>query len=131
MKFSQKKKAKMCKIRQRRINRVCKDMIGCCIDYVNNYEVEDQANINDTVYLLARVSDNEYAIFKIVKPFEYVRLSEKRVLQNQKDFSNHFNWKNHSTIEIADDGKIKSVRKTVRIMNIKNQKAIYTWVTRN
>ena len=131
MKFSAKKKAKMRKIRQRRINHICKDMIGCCIDYPNNYEVKDQAKINDDMYLLTKVADDEYAIFKIVKLYKYVRLSEKRVSQNKKIFSNHFNWHNHSTIEISDDGKIKSVKRTNQVMHIKNQKAIYTWVVRD
>ena len=131
MKFSAKKKAKMRKIRQRRINRICKDMIGRCINYPNNYEVKDQAKINDDMYLLTKIADDEYAIFKIVNLYKYVRLSNKKVLLNKKDLSNHFNWYNHSTIEIADDGKIISVKRTDQIMHIKNQKAIYTWVVRN
>jgi len=110
MKFSKKKKSKMRKIRQRRINRCCKNMIGCCIDYGAGYIVIDQAKINDTMYLLVETQDNQYAIYKIVKIGEYVSLSPKKVLQNKKDFSNHDYWKKHSTIEISEDGTVEAVK---------------------
>ena len=52
MKFSKKKKAKMRRSNQRRINRECKDMIGCRIDFEHGgYKVKDQAKINDVLYL--------------------------------------------------------------------------------
>ena len=110
MKFSQRRKNKMHKYNQRRINRCCKNMIGCQIDFENEQIVEDQAKVNGTMYLLARSKDDEYAIYKIVKVGEYVKLSEKKVLQNKKAFSNHAYWKKHSTIRITPNGKIESVR---------------------
>lgn len=105
-------------------------MIGRCIDYENHYIVKDQAIIDNVMYLLVDIGENQYAIYKIVKLYEYVKLSDKKVLLNKKELSNHFNWYNHNTIEIADDGKIISVKRTEQIMHIKNQKAIYTWIVR-
>ena len=128
MKFSPRKKAKMRKIRQRKINRECKNLIGFTVDYENGYEVKDQAKINNTMYLLVKVENNQFAIYKIVKPAEYVRLSYKRVLQNQKDFSNYAKWYNHSTLEITDEGLIKSVKKTIRQVVMKNGKPTYEYV---
>lgn len=111
MKFSQKKKAKMRKIRQRRINRCCSNMIGCHIFFENeDGYVLDQAKINDIMYLLVKTPGGKYAICKIVKVYQYVKLSPKRVLQNKKNFSNYQYWENHSTIEINEDGVIQSVK---------------------
>lgn len=111
MKFSQKRKAKMRKTRQKRIHRECKDMIGCriYIDFKNRYDVEDQTEINGVIYLLTKDSNGDYAICKIVKVGEYVKLSLKRVLQNKEAFSNPQNWRDHAIIKIDEDGKIKSV----------------------
>lgn len=111
MKFSPIKKAKIRKMNQKRIKRYCNDMIGCHIyDGDNCYKVIDQSKINDTIYLLVQEEDNQYAIWKIVKVAEYVRLSSKKVLQNYKKFTNHAYWRKHSTIQISDDGKIESVK---------------------
>ena len=106
MKFSQRRKNKIRKITQKRVNRVCSSMIGC---YVEDGNVKDQAKINNVMYLLVE-SEKEYSIFKIVKVGEYVKLSAKKVLQNQKKFANHEYWKKHSTIQFTEDGKIKSVK---------------------
>ena len=114
MKFSRRKKAKIRKYNQRKINRYCSHMIGCRIEYrmdfPQGYEVKDQAKLKDVFYLLVEIEDGNYAIYKVVKPFEYVRLSAKRVRQNIEQFSNHENWKMHSTIEISTYGEIKSVK---------------------
>ncbi len=113
MKFSQKKKRKMRKRNQARINRCHKYMIGHHIydyDDEKSYEVVDQAKINDIMYLLVETENEQYAIYKIIKYGTYVRVSPKRVLQNQKKFSNHAYWEDHSTIEIAEDGTIESVK---------------------
>lgn len=111
MKFSQKKKAKMRKIRQKRIHRECKDMIGyqIYIDLKDWYDVEDQTEINGVMYLLTKDSNGDYAICKIVKVNGYVKLPTKRVLQNKEAFSNPKNWRDHAIIEIDDEGQIKSV----------------------
>lgn len=127
MKFSKKKKAKMRKINQRRIKRVHKYMIGVYIDYEPERKVIDQATINDTFYLLVEEED-KYAIYKIVKICEYVELSPKRVLQNQKDFSNHMNWRKHSVIQINEEGKIESVKHAVMEVILKNDKPVYRYV---
>ena len=86
-------------------------MIGCFI-YCDKhrFEVEDKVEINGTTYLLVKNPYYNYAISKIVKPGEYVRLSEKRVLESKKDFSDHECWELHSKIEITAEGKIKSVK---------------------
>ena len=112
MRFSAKKKKKMRKINQRRISRCCGDMIGCRIDYEHGgYEVRDQVRITGVIYLLVQVEDGNYAIYKIVKVGEYVRLSSKKVLKRKEQFSNRMNWKNFSTIKINEDGEIISVER--------------------
>lgn len=131
MKFSPKKKAKMRKIRQRRINKTCKYMTGRCIDYENHYIVKDQGIIDNVMYLLVDIGENQYAIYKIVKLYEYVRLSDKKVLLNKKELSNHFNWDDHSTLEISEEGKILSVKTTEKVSQIKNNKIVHSWVLKN
>lgn len=106
MKFSEKKKKKMRKQNQRRINRCCKNIIGCCIDFECDVVVVDQAKINDNIYLLTTDQDHQYAIYKIVKVGEYVKLSSKRILEKQKDFSNKAYWKEGCQIKIDSDGII-------------------------
>ena len=125
MKFSKKKKAKMRKINQRRINQVCKNMIGCTVDFERGYTVKDQAKIDNIQYLLVQVENGQYAIYKIVKVCEYVRLSPKKVKQNQKAFSNYMYWKNNSTIQISQEGIIESVKRTARRVAWKNDKPVY------
>jgi len=110
MKFSEKKKAKMRKRNQRRINRCCSDMIGCTVDWEEDYVVIDQAKIKNVMYLLARNKGGNYAIYKIVSWCKYVKMSNKRILEKKREFSNYAYWKEHSTIEITDSGEIKEVR---------------------
>lgn len=86
-------------------------MIGCHIyDSDKKYEVLDQANIKGIMYLLVEGEDNSYAIYKIVSVHENVRLSNKKVLLNQKVFSNPAYWKYESTVQIDVDGNIESVK---------------------
>lgn len=109
-KFSERRKAKMRKYRQRRVNRCCSHMIGCHIyDDNQTYEIIDQAKIKGVIYLLVEAEDNSYAIYKIVSVHQEVKLSPKKVLQNKKEFSNHVYWQEHSKIHINEDGKIESV----------------------
>lgn len=128
MKFSKQKKAKIRKNKQRRINRTCKYMIGCRVDFKHGYTVKDQAKIDNIMYLLVQVENGQYAIYKIVKVGEYVRLSNKKVLRNQKAFSNHEYWYNHSTITITDEGKIKSVQQTEQHLIFTGDKPIYIYI---
>ena len=130
MKFSQRKKAKIRKNNQRQINRYCKDMIGCLIDFEHGYTVKDQAKIKDIIYLLAQSEDNQYAIYKIVKVRKYVRLSPKKILLNQKFFSTHRYWHNDSVIQITPEGEIESVKRAQQIITMKNNKPTLTWVIR-
>ena len=125
MKFSNKKKAKIRKINQRRVKRVHKCMVGLCIGYEPKREVIDQTTIKDTIYLLVE-ENNAYEIYKIPKVFEYVKLSAKRILQKQEDFSNHMNWRWHSVIQINSEGKIESVKRAV-MQAARNNKG-YTYV---
>jgi len=127
MKFSPKKKAKMRKRNQRRINKVHAYMIGYHIDYERGYTVVDQAKIKNVMYLLAQSEDGKYAIYKIVKIFEYVRLSPKKVLYNQKEFSNCANWQERSMIKIAEDGSIESVEKEKRFAH-SGKVRIFIWM---
>ena len=110
LKFSQAKKAKMKKIRQKRIRKNCKDMIGSKVDYEHGYKVVDQANVAGTTYLLVCVGLEQYAIYKIVDICRYVRISPKKVAEISKKLSNHAIWKEHSTIEIDDEGNLLSVK---------------------
>lgn len=119
MKFSEKKKAKMRKTRQRRVNRECGNMIGCAI---SNYDepiykvVIDQAKLDGTQYLLVECSkkdkvvlsaeDLRFAIYKIVRLGEYVELSPKRVLEKKGAFSNGGFWRGKHKVYISDDGKV-------------------------
>lgn len=112
-KFSQKKKAKMRKYRMRRIQRSCRNIIGYTL-YTKDFEyveqVIDKAKINNAMYLLIKDQEGNHSIYKVAEEFNYVKLSQKRVLQNKKAFSNHKNWDYHSTIEFDEDGNIKSVK---------------------
>lgn len=127
MKFSKRKKAKIRKNNQRRIKRVHGDMIGYCVDYRKNYRVKDQAIIKNTMYLLVK-EDSSYAIYKIPKVCEYVKLSPKRILQNKQDFSKHMNWREHSVIQINEEGIIETVKRVERQVIWKNNKPTYTYV---
>ena len=109
MKFSPRKKAKMRKIRLRQIRKSCKNMIGYCIDYDTHIMVIDQATINGVVYLLAHDFNYEYAIYKVLQHWEFVKLSPKKVLHLKSKFENYACWKHYSTISISDNGEIKSV----------------------
>ena len=111
LKFSQKKKAKMRKTNQRRINRECKHMIGCTLDYELKAEVIDQAKINGVMYLLTENMYNQYAIYKIINVHNSIKLSPRRILQNQKNFMNHAYWSEHSTILINEYGDIEDVKR--------------------
>ena len=119
MRFSEKKKAKMRKTRQRRVNRECGNMIGCCIsDYDEPIykEVIDQAKLGGEQYLLVECSrddetvllaeDLEFAIYKIIRFDEYVELSPKRVLEKRNAFSNGGFWRKKHKVHISDDGKV-------------------------
>ena len=106
MKFSPRKKAKMRKARFKRIKRECKYMIGSYVDYDSECKVLDQAIIKDTLYLLTRDINCEYAIYKVVQPMEYVKVSEKKVLRLVKNFTNPASWMLHSQISISENGMI-------------------------
>ena len=86
-------------------------MIGCNIyEPENEYEVIDQAKIKGVMYLLVKGRNNSYAIYKIISVGKEVRLSNKKVLQNLKFFSNPTYWKLNTTVQIDADGNIKSVK---------------------
>lgn len=86
-------------------------MIGCHIyDDNRTYEVIDQAKIKGVMYLLVEGEDNSYALYKIVSVHQEAKLSPKKVLQNQKVFSNPAYWKYNSAVQIDTDGNIESVK---------------------
>ena len=106
MKFSEKRKRKIKKKNQQKINKCCKNVIGYCVDYGRDAVVIDQAKINDTMYLLTTDKDcSQYAIYKIVKVGEYKRLSDKEILNNP-ELSNQTYWKEKCQIKIDSDGKV-------------------------
>jgi len=111
MKFSKKKKTKMKKRNQRRINRVCSHMIGYTMDYELKEKVIDQAKIDGVMYLLTENMHNQYAIHKIIKAYNYVRLSSNRIIKGKKKFMNHAYWNEHSTILINENGEIEEVKR--------------------
>lgn len=110
MKFSPRKKAKMRKARFKRIKRECKCMIGGCLDYDSESKVVDQATFKDALYLLTKDINCEYAIYKVVQPREYVKVSEKKVLRLAKKLTNPDNWMRHSEISISENGKITTAK---------------------
>lgn len=109
MKFSPRKKAEMRKARFKRIKKECKNMIGYHIDYETDCRVIDQAIIKDVMYLLTCDAYSNFAIYKVVSPWERVRVSAKKVLRLQKKIQNHMCWKYHSAITLSESGEIESV----------------------
>lgn len=103
-------------------------MIGCTVDFERGYVVKDQAKINNIQYLLVQIENGQYAIYKIVKVCEYVRLSPKKVLQNKKAFSNYAYWRDNSTIQISPEGIIESVKRTSRRVAWKNDRPVYIYI---
>lgn len=106
MKFSERKKKKIRKQNERRIKKCCKHMIGMCIDFESRTVVVDQAKIDNTYYLLTIDNEGRFAIYKIIKVREYVKISNKRILEKQSKFSNKQLWKDESQIRIADNGEL-------------------------
>ena len=114
MKFNKRKKTKMKKIRQRRIRRCYGDMTGYHIFFENlddKCKVIDQIQIKGDIYFLTEIDENQYAIYKIVKIGEYVKLSNKKILSNRQLLCNPDRWNNHSEIEISRDGEIEVIKK--------------------
>ena len=79
-------------------------------------------------YFIKIAINNQYAIYKIVKICKYVRLSPKKVLQNQKAFSNYAYWQDNSTIQISHEGNIVSVKRTSRRVTWKEGRPVYIFV---
>ena len=77
-------------------------------------------------FIPVKNESTEYAIYKIPKIYEYVKLSPKRILQIQKEFSDHMNWRKHSVIQINEEGKIESVKHAVMRATMNNK--YYTYV---
>ena len=97
----------MRKINQRRINRVCKYMIGCTIDSMLKEKVIDQAKICGIRYLLTENMYQQYAIYKNIKVNHYIKLSARRILNNKNNFINPSYWEKQSKIEINEYGDVK------------------------
>lgn len=81
-------------------------MIGSCIDHDAECQVVDQASIKDVLYLLTRDINSDYAIYKVVQPREYVKVSEKKVLRLGNVFTDSTHWMRHSKISISENGII-------------------------
>ena len=103
LKFSQQKKSKMRKIRQRRIQKAYGYMVGYRID--GGFHVIDKAQIYGDTYLLAN-DGNESAVFKISDIDNIVKLSAKRLRKLSKYLSNRDNWNHHSYVPINSDGEL-------------------------
>ena len=109
MKLSKAKKGKMKKTVQKRIKKVCGNMIDCHIyepETDTIFKVVDQSYISNTLYLLAKSGNDEYGIFKIIKVCKYVKLSVKKILKKKDIFEESQNWKNSTFISISSEGVI-------------------------
>jgi len=111
LKYSQKKKAKIKKHNQRRINRVCKYMIDCKMDHVEDSTVIDQAKIGGEMYLLTKNKYNQYAIWKSINVNTFIKIAAKKVLRNKVDFMNNEYWDRNSNISIDEYGEIEDVKR--------------------
>lgn len=112
MRFSKRRKAKIRKNNQKRVSRVCRNMIGRDVwaDKEDQlYYVVDQAKIDGMMYLLTEDENGDFAIIKIVNVHLFVKLSTKKLLNANNKFSNSSYWRKNSKIEISDDGVIKYV----------------------
>lgn len=112
MRFSKRRKAKIRKNRQKRVNRTCNRMIGCNVSADKDdarYYVVDQAKIDGMIYLLVEGEDGKFSIIKIVNVHLFVKLSPKRVLNKCQDFCNSSYWRDNSRIEISKEGIIDYV----------------------
>ncbi len=103
MKFSQKKKDKMRKIRQKRIQKTYGSMVA--MEVYGNYRVIDHAKIFDNFYLLGN-NGEECAVFKIADVGNIVKLSLKSVRKLSKYLSNKDRWCYQSYVPIDSDGKL-------------------------
>ena len=111
MKFSESKKAQMKKRRQKRITRAYSYTIGLHVyDFWNDaqFEVIDEARINNIIYLLSESdsSEQEIAIYKIADVGKYVKLSTKRLLEKKHNFEIAENWERKTNISIYPNGVI-------------------------
>ncbi len=104
MKFSEKKKAKMRKIRFKRNKRVYGG-IGYCVE--GNNKVVDTLRYENNLYLLTTNGD-ECNIFKVISCREgVVKMSDKRVNQMRTVFEKAELWKEKTKVELTDSGAIK------------------------
>lgn len=115
MKFSERKKKKMKKIRQRRIKKMYGHVIGMKIPYYscsNNPDITweyvriiDQTYINDELYFLVSYQDKDVCkvfIYKVVDVSQYSCLSAKKLIKYKRHFESPGQWQENTTIHIKD-----------------------------
>ena len=105
MKFSNKKKRKMRKIRYKRNLKTYGSSIG-------RYYTLDGFTILDTIlykgqmYFLGSDGDENYKIIKVVSVHEHVPLSDKKVLKKKNVFGNPDRWNLKTKLIIDNTGKV-------------------------
>lgn len=117
MKFSERKKKKMKKIRQRRIRKSYGYVIGMtipyylCINFPKDTHVyviiKDQTTINGDLYFLVLHKTKEvkeYFILKAVEHSQYVCVSTKNLIKYKRHFQNPVHWQEKSDIFISNEG---------------------------
>ena len=117
MKFRERKKKKMKKIRQRRIRKNYGYVIGMtipCYSCLNNpditygfVEIIDQTSINGDLYFLVVSKKNKVFIYKVVDISKYSRVSIKKLIKYKKHFENPGQWKEKSDVYIGNNGNLK------------------------
>ena len=117
MKFSDRKKRKMKKIRQRRIRKSYGYVIGMGIPpyaCTNNPEITweyvkiiDKTCINGELYFLVSCKFRNVCknfIYKVVDVSKYSLVSAKKLIKYKRHFENPVHWEEGSIVQITDDG---------------------------
>lgn len=119
MKFSQKKKRKMKKIRQRRIRKSYGYVIGMSIrhylcvnlpeDIYGYLRIIDQTTINGDLYFLVSYNTEEaekFFILKAVEHSQYICVLAKNLIKYKRHFQNPVHWQEKSDVYISEYGVV-------------------------
>lgn len=109
MKFSERKKAKMRKARQKRINKLYKDPVGVTVDWKEGYKCVDYLKVDDIFYLLAKNADDKYAIYKIIDVHQYTKLNSNQIFKMASILLKDENWHCETSVLIMTDNMGEAV----------------------
>lgn len=104
MKFNNKKKRKMRKIRYKRNLKNYGSSIGRYYT-LDGFKVLDTIHYKEQMYFLG-TDDENYKIIKVVSVHERVPLSDKKVLKKKNVFGNPQRWNLKTKLTIDDTGKV-------------------------